>query len=49
MILRNIRNLSENEEEENYCKPVRVSNFWNNKYIEYKSNDDKNKTLLDHI
>ena len=27
----------------NYYKPVRVSNFWSNRYIEY---DDRNKTLL---
>ena len=25
-----------------YYKPVRVSNFWSNRYIEY---DDRNKTL----
>ena len=55
-ILRDIRNLFEHEEE-NYYKPVRVSNFWSNSYIEYESNVDKNKTLsveeylykLDHI
>ena len=29
----------------NYNKPVRVSNFWSNNYIEYKSNGDRNKTL----
>ena len=33
------------KEKENYYKPVRVSNFWSNNYIEYESNDDKNKTL----
>ena len=45
-ILRDIKNLFEHEEEEeNYYKPVRVSNFWSNNYIEYKSNGDKNKTL----
>ena len=44
-ILRDIRNLFEHEEEENYYKPVRVSNFWSNNCIEYKSNDDRNKTL----
>ena len=31
--------------EENYCKPVKVSNFWSNNYTEYKSNDDENKML----
>ena len=37
-ILRDIRNLCEHEEEENYYKPVIVSNFWSTNYIEYKSN-----------
>ena len=45
VILSHIRNLFENEEEENYCKPVKVSNFWSNNYIEYEGNDDRNKTL----
>ena len=46
-ILRDIKNLFEHEEEEkNYSKPVRVSNFWSNNYIQYESNGDKNKTLL---
>ena len=29
----------------NYYKPVRVSTFWSNSYIEYESYIDKNKTL----
>ena len=33
------------EEEENYCKPVRVNIFWTNSYAEYESNGDRNKTL----
>ena len=33
-ILRDIHNLFEHEEEENYYKPVRASNFWNSTYIE---------------
>ena len=45
IILRDIRNLFENKEEENYCKAVRVHNFWSNNYIEYESNSDRNKTL----
>ena len=46
-MLRNIKNLSEREkEEENYYKPVRVNNSQSNNYIEYKSNGDKNKILL---
>ena len=44
-IQRAIKNLFEHEEEENYCKPVKVSNFWSNNYIEYKTNGDRNKTL----
>ena len=26
-------------------KPVRVSKFWSNNYIEYESNSDRNKRL----
>ena len=33
------------KKEENYHKPVRVSNFWSNNYIEQESNGDKNKRL----
>ena len=44
-ILRDITNLSEHEmEEENYHKPVRVSSFWRNNYIEYESNSDTIET-----
>ena len=45
-IIRNINNLFEHEEEENYYKPARVSKFWSNDYIEYESKGDKSKTLL---
>ena len=34
-ILRDIKNLFEHEEKENYYKPVRVSNFWSNNYNKY--------------
>ena len=44
-ILIGITNLFKHEKEESYCKPVRVSNFWSNNYIEYESNGDKNKRL----
>ena len=44
-MLRDIKDLFEYEEEENYYKPLRVSNFWSNNYIEYKSSCDRNKTL----
>ena len=40
-VIRDIRNLFENEEED-YYKPVQVGNFWSNNYIEYVSNDDRN-------
>ena len=33
------------EQEEDYQKPVTVSNFWNNNYVEFGSNGDRNKNL----
>ena len=33
------------DQEKDYHKPVRVCSFWNNKYVEYKINGDRNKTL----
>ena len=33
------------EEEENFCTSVRVSNFCSKSYIEYESIDDRNKAL----
>ena len=48
-LLRDIKGMKKKKEEENN-KPVRVSNFLSNNYIEYESNGDRNKTLkLDHI
>ena len=38
--LKDIKNLFDHEEEENYQKPVRVISFWSNNDIEYKSNSD---------
>ena len=29
---------------EDYCRQVKVDNFWNNNFIEYKSDVDTNKT-----
>ena len=29
------------EQEDDYYKSIRVSNFWNNSYIEYGTNGDK--------
>ena len=34
------------QEEESYYWPERVINFWNNNYIEYERNSDKNKNSL---
>ena len=31
------------KQEDNYYKPTRVDNFWNNNYIKYESNSDSNK------
>ena len=42
---RDIKILFDHSEEEKYYKPVRVSNFWSKNYIEYESNNDRNKTL----
>ena len=43
-MIKDIRALFE-QQEEDYYKPKRVSNFWNNNYIEYESNGDKNRNL----
>ena len=43
-IIRDIR--AHFEQEENYYKPKRVSSFWNNIYIKYENNADKNSNLL---
>ena len=41
--MRDIRKL---KHEKDYYEPKRISNFWNNNYIEYRSNGDKNRNLL---
>ena len=33
------------QQQEDCCKPKRVSNFCDNNYIEYESNGDRNKNL----
>ena len=33
------------EKEDDYYIPIRIGNIWNNNYIEYESNSDKNKNL----
>ena len=43
-IIKDIRTLFE-EEEEGYYEPKRLSNFGNNNYIEYESNDDQSRNL----
>ena len=45
-IIRDIRTLFEQQEEKDYHKPKKVSNFLNNNYIEYESNGDKNRNFL---
>ena len=44
-IIRDIRTLFEQQEEKGYYKLKRVSNIWNNNYIEYERNGDKNRNL----
>ena len=39
-IIRDIRTLFE-QQEEDYYKPKRINNFWNNNNIEYESNGEK--------
>ena len=41
--IRNIR--TPFEQKEDYYEPKRVTIFWNNNYIEYESNVDKNRSL----
>ena len=45
-IIRDITTLFGQRKEEGYYEPKRVSNFWNNNYIEYESDGDKNRDLL---
>ena len=45
-IITDIRTLVEQEKEEDYYEPKRVYNFWNNNYIDYVSDGDKNGNLL---
>ena len=34
------------ERENDFYKPLRVGNFWNNNYIEYESNGGRNKKRI---
>ena len=42
--IRYIRTLCE-QQQQDYYKPKGLSTFWNNYYIEYESNGDKNRNL----
>ena len=42
-IIRGIKTLF--EQEDDYYKPIRVGNFWNNNHIDYESNGDRNENL----
>ena len=43
IIIRDIRAIF--KQVDDYYKPTRVGNFWNNSYIEYGSSGDRNKNL----
>ena len=44
------KKLSKSEEDkEDYYKPKRESNFYNNNYVEYKSNGNENLSLKEHL
>ena len=45
-LIRDIRILFEQQQKEDYYKPIRTNSAFDGKYIEYKSNGDKDKTLL---
>ena len=40
-----IKDFKNDQEEDKYHNPIRVSNFQSNNYIEYESNGDRNKTI----
>ena len=44
-IIRHIRTFFEEEEEEDYDKPKRVSNFWNKNYTEYETSGDTSRNV----
>ena len=44
-LVRYIRTLFKQQEENDYFKPIRVDNFWNNNYIKYEKSGDRNKSL----
>ena len=44
-IIRNIKTLLEQQEENDYCKPRKVSCIYYNNHLEFESNGDKNRNL----
>ena len=46
--IKDITNLFEHEEED-YYKPVRVGNFWNNNYIECESNGEETLLIEEYL
>ena len=48
-IIKDIRRLFEQENDDDYFKLKIVRNFWNNNYIEYESNSDRNKSLDEYL
>ena len=43
--IRDMKKIVKQQQEENYYKPKRVSNFWNNNYFQFESNCNRNKSL----
>ena len=43
IIIKDIRNLF--KQEDNFYKPIRVANSWNNNWIKYESSGNRNKNL----
>ena len=48
-IIRDVRTLFDQEEEKAYYKPKRVSNFWNNNYIESSADKNRNLSLDEYL
>lgn len=44
-IIRDFKTLFEQQEEGDSYKPVRVVNVWNNDYLEYENNENRDKNL----
>ena len=44
-MIRDIRTLFEQQEEETCYRPKRVNNSWSNNCVKYESNGGKNRTL----